>query len=140
MHVCSDATEAAATQNVPCTGSNFACVASRPCWQAGKTGISYCADDVKLRIHVLSGFYQVFNRLQKLGLCLSPFATLKLLDSLGEGHDEKICEWQASLVGRIEASMKEQVSHNAIMLTGVRIGQSDTEHTVLSRASAHGRL
>lgn len=41
---------------------------------------------------------QVVNRLQKLGLCLSPAATLRLLGSLGEGHDEKIFEWQESLL------------------------------------------
>lgn len=52
---------------------------------------------------------QVFNRLHKLGICLPPSATLKLLDSLGDGHDERIFEWQTSSVGRIEVLMKEQV-------------------------------
>ena len=52
---------------------------------------------------------QVFNRLHKLGLCLSPSGTLNLLGSLGEGHDEKIFEWQDSLLERLQALVEKQV-------------------------------
>ena len=59
---------------------------------------------------------QVFNRLQKLGLCLSPASTLKLLGNLGEGHDEKIFEWQDSLLERLQALVEEQVKNNLFMI------------------------
>ncbi len=41
---------------------------------------------------------QVFRRLQKLMLCLSPTATINLLNNLGEGHDELVLEWQDELL------------------------------------------
>ena len=59
---------------------------------------------------------QVFNRLQKLGHCLSPASTLKLLGNLGEGHDEKIFEWQDSLLERLQALIEEQVNNNFFMI------------------------
>ena len=31
-------------------------------------------------------------------LCLSPTATISLLDSLGDGHDEVVLEWQDVLL------------------------------------------
>ena len=93
-----------------CSGSNLTGVASRTCWQAGETFINIIY--VGLLIDLLVTIYQVFNRLQKLGLCLSPYATLKLLDSLGDGHDEKLFEWRDSLVRRIEVLMMDQVRVN----------------------------
>ena len=59
---------------------------------------------------------QVFNRLQKLGLCLSPASTLKLLGNWGEGHDEKIFKWQDSLLERLQALVEEQVKNNLFMI------------------------
>lgn len=40
---------------------------------------------------------QVFNRLQRLQLCISYAALLKRLDEGAEGHDEKVTEWQDTL-------------------------------------------
>ena len=46
-------------------------------------------------VHVLSAGSQQAPKAWSL---LVPWATLKLLGSLGEGHDEKIFEWQESLL------------------------------------------
>ena len=59
---------------------------------------------------------QVFVRLQKLGLCLSPPGTLRLLDCLGDGHDEKIWEWRESLTARLQIA---QV--NCVLITCTNI-------------------
>lgn len=40
---------------------------------------------------------QVFNRLQRLQLCISHAALLKTLDEAAEGHDERVCDWQDTL-------------------------------------------
>ena len=45
---------------------------------------------------------QVYGRLQKMMLCLSHQATLKMLDVVAEGHDELVWEWRESLLDRIE--------------------------------------
>ena len=37
---------------------------------------------------------QVFNRLQRLQLCLSHKGTLNLLDQAGVGYDDLVCEWR----------------------------------------------
>ena len=39
-------------------------------------------------------FIQTFTRLQKLMLCLSHQATISLMDTIAEGHDEEVMEWQ----------------------------------------------
>ncbi len=37
---------------------------------------------------------QVYQRLQKIGLCMSHFSTIKLVDSLGEDFDMAVKEWK----------------------------------------------
>lgn len=41
---------------------------------------------------------QVFNRLQKIQLCLSQKATLQFFDVAAEEYDEKVHRWKDSLV------------------------------------------
>ena len=60
---------------------------------------------------------QVFVRLQKLGLCLSPSGTLRMLDCLGDGHDEKIWEWQESLMARLQIPQVVLITCTIIILT-----------------------
>ena len=52
---------------------------------------------------------QVFKRLQKVMLCLSPAATLDLLSDLGDAHDESVLEWPDSLLAKMK-QVQEQVS------------------------------
>ena len=51
---------------------------------------------------------QVYDRLQKVGLCLSHGRTIKnlIVDRLGEGFDEKVLQWKSV----VESSM----DHNAV--------------------------
>ena len=43
----------------------------------------------------------MYDRLQKVGMCLSHSCTLKLVDKLGEGFDKKVLQWRS----KAEASM-----------------------------------
>ena len=43
---------------------------------------------------------QVFNRLQKIQLCLSHKSTLRFLDIASEEYDEKVHRWRESLLER----------------------------------------
>ena len=52
---------------------------------------------------IVSVFIQVFNRLQKLQLCLSPKGTLNMLDKAGVGYDDTVWEWWDSLMPRLIA-------------------------------------
>ena len=49
----------------------------------------------------------MYDRLQKVGLCLSHGKTVKLVDRLGLGFDEKVMEWKTE----IEATMDTAVSY-----------------------------
>ena len=40
---------------------------------------------------------QVYDRLQKVGLCLSHGRTIKLVDRLGEGFDEQVLHWKSQI-------------------------------------------
>lgn len=51
---------------------------------------------------LISRKLQVFERLQKLHLCLSHKATIAYMTSLGIGHDSEVHEWKRN----IEAAMQ----------------------------------
>ena len=38
----------------------------------------------------------MYERLQKLGLCLSHSRTIKLVDALGDNYDSKVKDWKAA--------------------------------------------
>lgn len=40
---------------------------------------------------------QVFERLQKLNICVSHYTTIKLVNEIGSGHDSRVCQWRDSL-------------------------------------------
>ena len=42
-------------------------------------------------------------------LCLTPAATLNLLESLGSGFDFAVCEWQESLIPRVDSILAKKV-------------------------------
>ncbi len=46
-------------------------------------------------------------------ICLSPSATIRLLDSLGADHDEPVMEWKDALLPRVEQIVQLKV-HNTI--------------------------
>ena len=48
-------------------------------------------------IIMINLFMQVFDRLQKLHLCLSHRKTVRTVDKLGENHDSVLCEWRNAL-------------------------------------------
>lgn len=47
-------------------------------------------------------------------VCMSPRATLNLLDGLGTDHDEPVCEWRDGLLVRTHDTADSQVSVVAI--------------------------
>ena len=53
------------------------------------------------------GITQVFHRLQKLMLCMSPDSTLKLIDTMGFEHDATVFQWRDHLYHRLEKSVPE---------------------------------
>ena len=54
---------------------------------------------MRLDLHLPTTIFipQVFNRLQRLQLCISHAALLKTLNEAAEGHDERVCDWQDTL-------------------------------------------
>ena len=46
---------------------------------------------------------QVFQRLQKLNLCLSHETTVKLVKMLGESFDSEVLEWRDALTSALES-------------------------------------
>lgn len=42
-------------------------------------------------------------------LCLSPYATLKLVDGLGSNFDKKVNEWRDILLQKLEATINIEV-------------------------------
>ena len=53
------------------------------------------------------GITQVYDRLQKVGICLSHRATIKLVDKFSLGFDEKVLKWKEE----IEENMDTTVSN-----------------------------
>ncbi|KAL5502833.1 hypothetical protein EMCRGX_G009668 [Ephydatia muelleri] len=47
---------------------------------------------------------QVYNRLQKLGICLSTFMTRRIIDQMGENHDQRVLDWVNSLKSTISTN------------------------------------
>ena len=50
--------------------------------------------------NIVTALPQVFNRLQKIQLCLSHKSTLRFLDDAAEQYDEKVHSWRESLLRR----------------------------------------
>lgn len=46
--------------------------------------------------------FQVFNRLQKLNICMSHQTTIKLVDMLGSDFDSKVHQWRDSLISALD--------------------------------------
>ena len=40
---------------------------------------------------------KVFERLQKLNICMSYRTTIMLVNAIGSGHDTRVCQWRDSL-------------------------------------------
>ena len=64
---------------------------------------------------------QVFNRLQKAMICLSPSATIRLLDSLGADYDDPVTEWRDALVPRVEQTLQLKVHNISILMNTISI-------------------
>ena len=47
-------------------------------------------------------FIQVFERLQKLNICMSYRTTIRLVNALGMDYDAVVCKWRDSLVPGLE--------------------------------------
>ena len=58
----------------------------------------------------------MFNRLQKLQICLSHKSTLMFLDEAAEGYDEKVWDWRDTLLERI-ADRHTDVAQVSILIT-----------------------
>ena len=46
----------------------------------------------------------MYDRLQKVGLCLSHGGTIKLVDRLGQGYDEKVLQWKALIESTMDSN------------------------------------
>ena len=47
----------------------------------------------------------MYNRLQKVGLCLSHRSTIRLVDKFGEGFDQKVVQWKTEIEETMDASV-----------------------------------
>ena len=45
--------------------------------------------------------------MQRSNICLSPRATLQLLDRLGDGHDSPVLTWTMNLLTRLQLFVRE---------------------------------
>ena len=63
---------------------------SRTCWKTGEIFFIICSS--------LVTYFQVFTRLQKLGLCLSSYGTRHVVETLGVDHDSAVRQWMEHLV------------------------------------------
>ena len=64
--------------------------------------INYCYT----YIYVHSAYLQVFNRLQKLALCMSHRSTVRLIEQLGRGHDSALIQWRDNVMPLVQVSYK----------------------------------
>lgn len=53
---------------------------------------------------------QIFKRLQKLGLCVSHWKTIQIIDFLGEGFDEEVLKWKANAEENMTLPVQMDVS------------------------------
>ena len=53
--------------------------------------------------------FQVFERLQKLGVCMAHSTTIKLLDSIGEDFDSKVLDWKSAVETELMPLLPTQV-------------------------------
>ena len=53
-------------------------------------------------MHFIQMCMQVFQRLQKCMISLSPNIAVTLLDRLGEGYDQTVFDWQDELTERVK--------------------------------------
>ncbi len=49
-------------------------------------------------------FYKVYQRIQKVGICLSHQSTVNLVEGLGDHFDRKVKEWQKIAESKLEPS------------------------------------
>ena len=47
----------------------------------------------------------MYDRLQKVGLCLSHRSTIRLVDKFGEGFDRKVLQWKTEIEETMDASV-----------------------------------
>jgi len=47
-------------------------------------------------------YMQVFQRLQKLNLCVSHQILTSIINTAGTNFDEKVCQWRSSLHGELQ--------------------------------------
>lgn len=50
-----------------------------------------------MKVSVLNFCIQVYNRLQKINICMSHQTVVRLIDQLGMDHDTDVKEWQSQL-------------------------------------------
>ena len=62
----------------------------------------------------MENFAQVFMRLHKLGLVMSPSSTVRLLDELGSEHDKVVHQWREELLGTLQVLIMD---HNLMCVS-----------------------
>ena len=93
-HVCSVASEISVSQNVPCAEDR---VIAAICWSFRQTGKHHIRVFIPVYIQY-DLIMQVFQRLQKLNICMSHQVTTTLVNTLGTNHDMAVLKWRDSLV------------------------------------------
>lgn len=61
--------------------------------------------------------FQVYDRLQKLSLCVSYRTLLRLLDKIGTDYDQEVKNWSNSLLSTIPDLIIDGVSSTNFMVT-----------------------
>ncbi len=56
---------------------------------------------------ILFVFKQVYQRLQKVNVCMSHIVTCRLLESLGDGHDKLVLQWRDNLIESLKKAHEE---------------------------------
>ncbi len=56
---------------------------------------------------ILFVFKQVYQRLQKVDVCMSYIVTCRLLESLGDGHDKLVLQWRDHLIESLKKVHEE---------------------------------
>ena len=73
--------------------------------------VSFSSSDhiIASHLHIHSILFQVYQRLQKLQLCLSHKQTLKVIDKMGEGFDAKVWKWKKEVEETMNIDSSQQV-------------------------------
>ena len=72
------------------------------CWSSKQAGNLFKYLNIVRKIIMSQINVQVFERLQKLNICMSHQVTVSLLNTVGLGYDTRVFQWRDSLLSNLE--------------------------------------